>query len=47
MTIRFIMGTEPIGNFAAFQSRLESMGINRLVPVYQSMYERYSANLRR
>jgi putative aldouronate transport system substrate-binding protein len=46
MTIRFIMGTEPIANFPAFQQRLEAMGIARVAAEHQSQYERFRAALR-
>ena len=46
-TVKFIMGTEPIGNFNAFTQRLETMGISRVAAEYQKMYDRYKAFLTR
>jgi putative aldouronate transport system substrate-binding protein len=46
MTVRFIMGTEPLANFNAFQQRLEAMGIARVAAQHQSMYDRFRAAMR-
>ncbi len=43
MTLKFIMGDEPIENFDSFRDTLEGMGINDLTAVYQGMYDRYLA----
>lgn len=43
MTLKFIMGTEPIESFDAFRQKLSDMGIDRLTEIYQTVYDRYAA----
>ncbi len=41
MTVKFIMGLEPMENFDNFLSTLESLGVQDVVAAYQSAYDRY------
>lgn len=41
MTVKFIMGLEPLENFPAFQDQLNALGIDQVLAAYQAAYERY------
>jgi putative aldouronate transport system substrate-binding protein len=41
MTVKFIMGLEPLENFDSFLATLDSLGVNDMVAAYQSAYDRY------
>lgn len=41
MTVKFIMGLEPLENFDAFVEKLNSLGIQDVIKAYQSAYDRY------
>jgi putative aldouronate transport system substrate-binding protein len=43
MTVRFITGAEPIENFDAFVATVEGMGLEELLSLYQTAYERWLA----
>ena len=43
MTVRFIMGTEPLENYDAFVNQLHSLGIDEAIAAYQSAYDRYAS----
>ncbi len=42
MTLRFIMGNDPIANFDRYVERLESLGVGRLVELRQAQVDRYT-----
>jgi putative aldouronate transport system substrate-binding protein len=41
MKLKFIMGTEPLRNYSAFQSNLEKMNIKRAVEIQQAAFNRF------
>ncbi len=41
MTLKFIMGTEPISNYDAFVAQTKKLGIDRALEIYQTAYVRY------
>jgi len=41
MTVKFIMGLEPLDNFDSFLATLDSLGVQEVVDAYQSAYDRY------
>jgi putative aldouronate transport system substrate-binding protein len=41
MSISFIMGIEPFSHYEAYVDRLDQLGLNRVLKVYQKAYERY------
>lgn len=41
MTVKFIMGLEPLENYDAFVEKLNSLGIQDVIKAYQSAYDRY------
>jgi putative aldouronate transport system substrate-binding protein len=41
MTMKFIMGSEPISNYDAFVNQTKKMGIDRALEIYQTAYNRY------
>ena len=41
MTVRFIMGLEPIENHEKFVQQLHTLGVNEAISAYQSAYDRY------
>ncbi len=43
MTVKFIMGIEPLENFGTFQQGLRDRGIDRAIEIRQNQYERYLA----
>lgn len=43
MSLKFITGTEPMGNFNAYTDSLKSMGVDDYISVYQAAYDRYLA----
>lgn len=43
MTVRFIMGLEPIENYDYFVEQLKLLGIEEAIGAYQSAYDRYMA----
>ena len=43
MTVKFIMGQEPLENFGAFVEQMKTLGVERVVEIYQAAYERYQA----
>ncbi len=42
MTIKYIMGTEPLDNFDAYISNLHSMGVDRLQEIIQAALDEYN-----
>ena len=43
MTVRFIMGLEPLENYDAFVEQLHALGVDEAIGAYQSAYDRYLA----
>ena len=43
MTVRFIMGLEPVENYDTFVEQLNSLGVNEAIGAYQAAYDRYMA----
>lgn len=43
MTVRFIMGLEPIENYDAFVEQLKALGVEEAIGAYQSAFDRYMA----
>ncbi len=43
MTVRFIMGLEPLENLDSFVEQLHSLGVDDAMAAYQSAYDRYLA----
>ncbi len=43
MTMKFILGSEPIGNYDAYVSQVKKLGIDRVLEIYQNAYIRYRA----
>ncbi len=43
MTVKFIMGQEPLANYPAFVQQLKTLGIERVVEIQQAAYDRYIA----
>ena len=43
MTVRFIMGLEPIENYDNFVEQLKLLGIEEAIGAYQAAYDRYMA----
>jgi len=43
MTVKFIMGSEPLDKFEEFRSALEGMGVDDCAKLWQSAYDRYVA----
>ncbi len=41
MTVKFIMGLEPLTNLDSFVDKLNSLGIQDVIKAYQSAYDRY------
>ena len=41
MVDKFIMGVEPLDNFDAYVAKIESMGLQDVLKVYQAAYDRY------
>ncbi|MBQ9299812.1 MAG: extracellular solute-binding protein [Clostridia bacterium] len=41
---RFIMGEEPLANWAAYKENVQKMGIEKVVAIVQSAYDRYLSN---
>jgi putative aldouronate transport system substrate-binding protein len=41
MTVKFIMGLEPLENLDAFVEKLNSLGVQDVIKAYQSAYDRY------
>ena len=41
MFLKFIMGVEPIDNFDEYVAQLKQRGIDRLIEINQSAYDRY------
>jgi len=41
MEVKFITGEEPIENHPQFVETLNSMGLERLIELYQGAYDRY------
>ena len=41
MTVKFIMGLEPMENFDAFIAQLNELGVQDVVAAYQAAYDRY------
>ena len=42
MGVKFIMGQEPLENYPEFVKRLEELGVNRVLEIYQGACERYA-----
>ena len=42
MGVKFIMGQEPLENYPEFVKRLEELGVNRVLEIYQAACERYA-----
>ena len=43
MLVKFILGTEPIGNFDLYIEELHKLGLDDLLQIKQSAYEKYMA----
>ena len=43
MTVKFIMGLEPIENFDAFLATLNELGVQDVLTAYQTAYDRYAS----
>lgn len=43
MTVRFIMGLEPLENYEAFVTQLHRLGVDDAIAAYQSAYDRYTS----
>lgn len=43
MTVKFIMGQESLDNFPTFVEQMKTLGVERVVEIYQAAYERYEA----
>lgn len=41
MTVKFIMGLEPLENYDAFVTQLNSLGVQDVINAYQAAYDRY------
>jgi putative aldouronate transport system substrate-binding protein len=41
MTMKFIMGTEPIANYDAYANQVKKLGIDKALEIYQKAYVRY------
>jgi len=41
MTVRFVMGLEPMSNYETFLSTIKSMGLDRVLEAQQAAYDRY------
>jgi putative aldouronate transport system substrate-binding protein len=41
MTVRFIMGLEPLENYPTFVEQLRALGAEEAIGAYQSAYDRY------
>ena len=39
--LKFIMGQEPLENYPQFVNELKSLGVERVIEIYQAAYERY------
>ncbi len=42
MTVKFIMGIEPINNFEKYVAQLKKLGIDQAIAIYQAAVERYN-----
>ena len=43
MTVKFIMGLEPLENLDSFVETLHSLSVDEVINAYQSAYDRYMA----
>ena len=43
MTVKFIMGREPLDNFDSFRDGLKTYGVERCAELWQAAYDRYLA----
>ena len=43
MTVKFIMGLEPLENLDSFVETLRSLGVDEVIAAYQTAYDRYMA----
>ncbi|MDR1599625.1 MAG: hypothetical protein LBS11_07125 [Oscillospiraceae bacterium] len=43
MTVKFIMGQEPLDNFPTFVERMNTLGVPQTIGIYQAAYDRYQA----
>lgn len=43
MTVRFIMGLEPLENYDTYVQQLHTLGVDEAIGAYQSAYDRYMA----
>ena len=41
MTVKFIMGLEPLENYDAFVEQLNTLGVQDIIKAYQDAYDRY------
>jgi putative aldouronate transport system substrate-binding protein len=39
MEAKFILGSEPLSNFDAYVQKIQSLGIDQLLAVYQKTYD--------
>lgn len=42
MLVKFIMGQEPLENYPEFVERLEELGVDRVLEIYQAACDRYA-----
>ncbi len=42
MTLKFIMGVEPVANFDKYVAQIKKLGIDRAIQIYQAAYARYN-----
>jgi putative aldouronate transport system substrate-binding protein len=43
MTVKFIIGQEPLSRYDGFVQTIKNMGIDRAVEIYQTAVDRYIA----
>ena len=43
MTMKFLLGTVSLDDFASFQSQLSNMGVEDAIAIRQAAYDRYMA----
>jgi putative aldouronate transport system substrate-binding protein len=43
MSLKFIMGVEPLSNYDKYVAQIKSMGIDKAIAIYQAAYNRYDS----
>ncbi|MNN98616.1 hypothetical protein D3C81_2180460 [compost metagenome] len=41
MMFKYVMGNEPLNNFAKYRETLKKLNIERAIEIYQAAYDRY------